>query len=49
MKRSFLKSKNKRGTLSLKNLFKDSQLEENTVIRYFRITAEDSKIYNTKI
>lgn len=32
----------------LKKLFKDNELDENTVIRNFRITAEDGKNYNTK-
>ena len=32
----------------LKNVFSDSELEENSVIRNFRITAVDNKNYNTK-
>lgn len=32
----------------LKKVFSDSELEEDTVIRKFRITATDGKIYNTK-
>lgn len=32
----------------LKKIFVDSELEENSVIRNFRITAEDGKTYNTK-
>lgn len=32
----------------LKKLFKDKELDEKTVIRNFRITAEDGKNYNTK-
>lgn len=32
----------------LKKIFSDSELEENAVIRDFRITAKDSKNYNTK-
>jgi hypothetical protein len=32
----------------LKKIFTDSELEENSVIRNFRITALDGKIYNTK-
>ncbi len=32
----------------LKKIFNDSELEENSVIRNFRITAADSKNYNTK-
>ncbi len=32
----------------LKKIFSDSELEENTVIRNFRITANDGKTYNTK-
>ncbi len=32
----------------LKKIFPDSELEEQVVIRYFRITAKDSKTYNTK-
>jgi hypothetical protein len=32
----------------LKTIFKDSELEENSVIRNFRITAADGKNYNTK-
>lgn len=32
----------------LKKVFADSELEESSVIRNFRITAPDSKIYNTK-
>ncbi len=31
----------------IKKVFKDSELEENAVIRKFRITAEDGKSYNT--
>lgn len=32
----------------LKKIFSDSELEENSVIRNFRITADDGKNYNTK-
>lgn len=32
----------------LKKVFSDSELEENSVIRNFRITAADGKNYNTK-
>jgi hypothetical protein len=32
----------------LKKIFSDSELEENSVIRNFRITADDGKIYKTK-
>ena len=32
----------------LKKVFADSELEENSVIRNFRITASDGKNYNTK-
>ncbi len=32
----------------LKKIFKDSELQENAVIRKFRITAADGKNYNTK-
>ena len=32
----------------LKKLFNDNELDENAVIRNFRITAEDGKNYNTK-
>ena len=32
----------------LKKIFSDSELEENAVIRNFRITAKDGKNYNTK-
>jgi hypothetical protein len=32
----------------LKNLFSDSDLEEDSVIRYFRITATDGKTYDTQ-
>ena len=32
----------------LKKIFLDSELEENSVIRNFRITADDGKNYNTK-
>ena len=31
----------------IKKIFKDNELDENAVIRKFRITAEDGKIYNT--
>lgn len=31
----------------IKKIFKDSELEEDSVIRKFRITAEDGKTYNT--
>jgi hypothetical protein len=31
------------------NIFKEGELEENTVIRKFRITAADSKKYSTNI
>ncbi len=38
------------GTFSyhLKKVFADSELEEDSVIRNFRITAADGKSYNTK-
>lgn len=32
----------------LKKLFNDSEIDEQSVIRNFRITAHDGKIYNTK-
>jgi len=32
----------------IKKIFEDNELEENSVIRNFRITASDGKIYNTK-
>jgi hypothetical protein len=32
----------------LKTIFTDSELEENTVIQRFRITATDGKTYDTK-
>ena len=32
----------------LKKIFSDSELEESSVIRNFRITATDGKLYNTK-
>ena len=32
----------------LQKIFKDNELEEDTVIRNFRITADDNKNYNTK-
>lgn len=32
----------------LKKLFNDNEIEEQSVIRNFRITADDGKIYNTK-
>ncbi|GBU07389.1 hypothetical protein AwDysgo_07200 [Bacteroidales bacterium] len=32
----------------LKKIFLDSELEENSVIRNFRITAQDGKNYSTK-
>ena len=32
----------------LKKIFSDSELEEDSVIRKFRITAKDSKSYSTK-
>ena|SRR3989338_1822338 len=32
----------------LKNIFLAKELDENSVIRNFRITAEDGKSYNTK-
>ena len=30
-----------------KKIFKDSELQENAIVRKFRITAEDGKTYNT--
>ena len=35
-------------TEHLKNIFKEGELDENSVCRDFRHTAEDGKIYNTK-
>ena len=32
----------------IKNIFKEAELEENSVIRKFRITASDGKVYDTK-
>lgn len=32
----------------LKKIFTDSELEENSVIRNFRLTSKDGKSYNTK-
>ena len=32
----------------LKKIFSDSELEEDSVIRNFRITAQDAKSYNTQ-
>ncbi len=32
----------------LKKVFEDNELEENSVIQYFRIIEEDGKNYNTK-
>ena len=32
----------------LKNIFLEQELDENSVIRNFRITANDGKIYDTK-
>jgi hypothetical protein len=32
----------------LKKIFSDSELEEDSVIRNFRITAKDAKSYNTQ-
>ncbi len=32
----------------LKKIFSDSELEENSVVRNFRITAADGKLYNTR-
>lgn len=32
----------------LQNIFKDSELQEDSVVRNFRITASDGKTYNTK-
>ena len=32
----------------LQNIFRDNELQEDSVIRYFRITASDGKSYNTK-
>ena len=33
----------------LKKIFADGELDENSVIRKFRITASDGKNYNTKV
>ena len=33
----------------LKNVFSEGELEENSVIRNFRITAADGKSYNTDV
>lgn len=30
----------------IEHIFKDGELEENSVVRNFRITASDSRIYN---
>jgi hypothetical protein len=35
-------------TEHLKNIFSENELEEDSVCRDFRHTAEDGKIYNTK-
>ena len=32
----------------INNIFKDEELDENSVVRSFRITANDDKIYNVK-
>jgi hypothetical protein len=32
----------------LKKIFNDSELQENSVIQFFRITATDGKSYNTQ-
>ncbi|MCH5272358.1 MAG: virulence RhuM family protein [Lachnospiraceae bacterium] len=32
----------------IKHIFEDGELEENSVVRYFRTTAADGKTYNTK-
>ena len=39
--------KEKRNIDNLKKIFADGELEENSVIRKFRITASDGKNYNT--
>ena len=32
----------------IKNIFKDGELKEEQVVRFFRTTAEDNKIYEVK-
>ena len=35
-------------TYRLQKIFSDSELDENSVTRIFRVTADDGKTYNTK-
>jgi len=34
--------------MHIKNIFKKAELEENAVVKYYLITASDSKRYKTK-